>query len=133
MIHYIPLDFVLKLHDELIDRHGGVKGILSLSLLQSALEMPRASYQGQDLHKTVFDKAAAYLFHITKNHPFVDGNKRTASMLSMLFLVDNDIPFLIDEAEYEKLVLNVATSLVTKSEIAKFFKKAGVAVKKRNK
>ncbi len=128
MIHYIPLDYVLHLHDQLIEEYGGTKGILNLGLLQSALEMPRASFNGKDLHRTIYDKAAAYLFHITKNHPFLDGNKRTAGMVSIVFLASNDIPFVIFNDEYENLILQVARDGISKKEIASFFRNAHKAV-----
>ena len=80
MTLYISLENVLEIHDRLVDEYGGLKGVLNFGLLQSALEMPKAMFNGRYLHRTIFDKAAAYLFHITKNHSFVDGNKRTAGM-----------------------------------------------------
>ncbi|MDP1608628.1 MAG: type II toxin-antitoxin system death-on-curing family toxin [Chlamydiales bacterium] len=85
--------------------------------------MPKARFNGRDLHRTVFDKASAYLFHLIKNHPFVDGNKRTASMIAMVFLASNfKDGFCISDTEYQDLILGVAQSLVTKKQIAKFFR-----------
>ena len=89
MIHCLFYQYVIEVHDHLIDEYGERKGILNEGLLRSALEMPKARFNGKDLHRTVFDKAAAYLFHLTQNHPFVDGNKRTASMTGMLFIALN--------------------------------------------
>ena len=89
MISYITFEYVLEIHDQLIEEYGGRKGILHEGLLRSALEMPKARFNGRDLHRTIFDKIAAYLFHIIKNHPFVDGNKRTASMVAMVFFASN--------------------------------------------
>lgn len=124
MIHYIPLEYVLHLHDQLIYEYGGTQGLLNLGLLQSALEMPRSSFDGKDLHRTIYDKAAAYLFHIAKNHPFVDGNKRTAAMVSLLFLSNNEICFSLVEDAYQTLIIQVAEGLITKKEIAAFFRAA---------
>jgi death-on-curing protein len=124
MISYIPLEYVLELHDQLIDDYGGLKGVLNLGLLQSALEAPKAAFEGRYLHKTVYDKAAAYLFHISRNHPFVDGNKRTAGMVSILFLTANNVPFTIFEFDYQELILQTAQGRVSKKEIAKFFRHA---------
>ncbi len=123
MIHYVTYQYVIEVHDHLIDEYGGRKGILNEGLLRSALEMPKAHFDGKDLHRTIFDKTAAYLFHIIQNHPFVDGNKRTASMIAMVFFASNyKKTFAIPDIEYQELILRVAQGLVTKKEIAKFFR-----------
>ncbi|MES2345366.1 MAG: type II toxin-antitoxin system death-on-curing family toxin [Chlamydiota bacterium] len=124
MIHYISLENALEMHDRLITDYGGLKGVLNLGLLQSALETPKASFNRRHLYRTIFDKAAAYLFHITQNHAFVDGNKRTAGMISITFLASNDVAFTIAEADYEELILKTAQGKATKKEIAKFFRNA---------
>lgn len=123
MIHYITYQYVIEVHDSLIDEYGGRKGILNEGLLKSALEMPKARFDGKDLHRTVSDKTAAYLFHLIQNHPFVDGNKRTASMVALIFFVSNykKKPTILD-AEYQEIILGVAQGMVTKKEIAKFFR-----------
>ena len=123
MIHYITYQYVIEVHDSLIDEYGGRKGILNEGLLKSALEMPKARFDGKDLHRTVSDKTAAYLFHLIQNHPFVDGNKRTASMVALIFFVSNykKKPTILD-AGYQEIILGVAQGMVTKKEIAKFFR-----------
>jgi death-on-curing protein len=115
----------------MIDDYGGLKGVLNAGLLQSALEAPKASFGGAQVYKTVFDKAAAYLFHISRNHPFVDGNKRTASMVSIAFLDANEVTFFFLQKNYEELILKTAMGLVSKKEIAKFFRDAHKATLKR--
>lgn len=123
MISYIAFEYVLKIHDQLIDEYGGARGILNEGLLRSALEMPKARFDGRDLHRTVFDKTAAYLFHLAKNHPFVDGNKRTAAMVAMVFFASNfHSAFTIFDLEYQDLILGVVNGTVSKKEIAKFFR-----------
>lgn len=123
MISYITFEYVLEIHDELIEEYGGRKGILHEGLLRSALEMPKACFNGKDLYRTIFDKVAAYLYHLIQNHPFVDGNKRTAAMTAMVFFASNfQGSFCIYEAEYQDLILGVAQGLITKKEIAKFFR-----------
>lgn len=125
MIHYITYQYVIEVHDSLIDEYGGRKGVLNEGLLRSALEMPKARFNGKDLHLTIFDKTAAYLFHLIQNHPFVDGNKRTASMVAMVFFASNNKKsFTIIDAEYQEIILGVAKGLVMKKEIAKFFRKS---------
>jgi death-on-curing protein len=123
VIAYIPFEYVLKLHDQLIDEYGGVKGILNEGLLRSALEMPKACFGGKDLHRTIYDKTAAYLFHLIQNHPFVDGNKRTASMTAIVFFASNyKRGFTIFDDDYQPLILRVAQGQASKKEIAKFFR-----------
>jgi death-on-curing protein len=120
---YITFEYVLEIHDKLIEEYGGRKGILNEGLLRSALEMPKARFNRRDLHRTIFDKTSAYLFHIIKNHAFVDGNKRTASMVAMVFFASNfKGGFCIFDAEYQELILGVAQGSVTKKQIAKFFR-----------
>jgi death-on-curing protein len=127
VISYITLEYVFELHDELIHEYGGAKGVLNEGLLKSALEMPKACFNGLDLHRTIFDKTAAYLFHIIKNHPFVDGNKRTAAMTAMVFFSTNTKgSFRIFEQEYQDLILGVAQGIISKKEIAKFFRDAKI-------
>jgi death-on-curing protein len=123
MIRYLSFGLVLSFHDQLLAQYGGAKGVLNEGLLQSALEMPRASFGGEDLHKTIYDKAAAYLFHIIQNHPFVDGNKRTASLTALTFLASNlGGKFGGPEDEYQDLILRTAQGSVSKIEIAGFFR-----------
>ena len=90
MIRWIPAEVVLAIHDRQIDEHGGASGVRDQGLLESALSRPRqlASYGAPD----TFDLAAAYAFGIARNHPFVDGNKRTAYVTAMLFLRLHDKP-----------------------------------------
>lgn len=131
MMYYISLEHVLEMHDRLVEEYGGRKGLLNLGLLQSALETPKAMFNGRHLYRTVFDKAAAYLFHIIKNHAFIDGNKRTAAMVSLTFLSANEITFIIFHDEYEALILKVAQGKASKKEIAQYFRKAHRDIRKK--
>lgn len=87
-----------------LEDHGGLPGIRDKGLLISAVEMPRASMFGEYLHKTIYDKAAAYLFHIVQNHPFNDGNKRTGALTTILFLEENGIEIIFTDIDYEEVV-----------------------------
>lgn len=122
MIKFLPIEQVILYHDHLIDQYGGLKGIRDIGLLLSALEMPKASMFGEYLHKTIFDKAAAYLYHIICNHPFIDGNKRTGSFCAAVFLDINGINTDFSDKEYEKLIVEVAKGQTKKEEISFFFK-----------
>jgi death on curing protein len=119
---FLNLAEVLEVHNDQIDRYGGSFGVRDMGLLRSALAMPAASFGGSFLHTDLFDMAAAYLFHIVQNHPFVDGNKRTGAVAALVFLNLNDIEIDADEDGFEKMVLDVAASRADKSTVAGFFR-----------
>lgn len=122
---FVTLHELIDDHDELIRKYGGLKGIRDIGLLASAMEMPKAGVFGKNLHPTVFDKAAAYLFHIICNHPFIDGNKRTGTITALTFLRQNRIHIEFTEEQtsvLEELVVSTADGKVTKEEIVKFFR-----------
>lgn len=121
MIKFLPVEMVILYHDKLIDEFGGLKGIRDMGLLLSALEMPKSSMFGVDFHPTIFDKAAAYLFHIVCNHPFNDGNKRTGGFSALLFLEINGVNTDFSDKEYENLIIKVAKGVAKKENIAHFF------------
>ena len=91
-------------------------------LLESAVDTPRSSFDGVSLHKAIFEMAAAYLYHIVKNHPFVDGNKRTGTVAAMSFLEINGIDVEADESMVVDVVIAVATGRMTKPEVASFLR-----------
>lgn len=121
MIEYLLVEEVIEMHDTFLKEFGGLQGIRDINLLVSAVETPKARMFNQDLHPTIYDKAAAYLYHIVQNHPFNDGNKRTGFGAALLFLKANSIPINFDKKEYENLVIEVAKGKKTKEEIARFF------------
>lgn len=123
-IYFLTLDDVLEIHSDQIKRYGGKKGIRDRNLLLSAISQPLSTFNGQYLHKTSAEKASAYLFHICKNHPFIDGNKRTALVSALMFLAMNNCPFDFEEISLEQLVLKVATGKIKKSGVAVFFSKS---------
>ncbi|HEX4839590.1 MAG TPA: type II toxin-antitoxin system death-on-curing family toxin [Rhabdochlamydiaceae bacterium] len=122
---FITVQEIIDDHAEIIRMYGGVDGIRDIGLLISAIEMPKARMFGEFLHPTVFDKAAAYLFHIICNHPFVDGNKRTGMVTALTFLRQNQIHIKFTKEQIailEELVVSTAASKITKEQIANFFK-----------
>ncbi len=119
---FLTLEEVLALHDDQIHRYGGARGVRDLGLLSSALAMPQATFGGELLHQSLFEMAAAYLFHVARNHPFVDGNKRAALAAALVFLWLNDGRIEAAEDELTDLVLEVAAGRVSKAEAAVFFK-----------
>jgi death on curing protein len=119
---FLNLAEVLAIHNDQIDRYGGSFGVRDMGLLHSALAIPAASFGGSFLHNDLFEMAAAYLFHIVQNHPFVDGNKRTGAVAALVFLSLNDIEIDADEDSFEKMVLDVAASRADKSTVAGLFR-----------
>ena len=120
---FLEIDRVLRIHLSMIEHYGGEEGLRDVGLLQSAIAMPQASFEGGLLHKDLFEMAAAYLYHIVQNHPFVDGNKRTGAAAAIIFLAMNGIELEADEEGLVRLTLNVAEGKAGKQQIAEFFRK----------
>lgn len=120
---FLTLDQVLALHKMQIEQFGGSPGVKDEGLLLSALGQPESGLGDQYFHKDLFEMAAAYLFHLVKNHAFNDGNKRIAALTAAVFLQVNGFTVIADEDEFEKLVLDAAQSLANKEQIAEFFRK----------
>lgn len=119
---FLSLSEVLEIHRDQIQRYGGDLGVRDLGLLQSAIAMPAAGFGDTYFHTDIFEMAAAYLFHIVQNHPFIDGNKRAGAVASIVFLDLNDISLAADEDQFERLVLRVAEGKADKAEITAFFR-----------
>jgi death on curing protein len=117
---FLTLDEVLSLHEDQIEQHGGASGVRDVGLLQSAIGSAKATFDGAFLHTTLFEMAGAYLFGICRNHPFVDGNKRTAVAAALTFLEMNRIEIDADEDEFYELVIAVASGKASKSDVAVF-------------
>jgi death on curing protein len=118
---FLTLEDVLFLHEDRIARYGGTRGVRDIELLQSALGMPSATFSGALLHESMPHMAAAYLFHIAKNRPFLDGNKRTALAAAIAFLEINGWSLDADPDELIETVLGVAAGTISKSALAVFF------------
>jgi death-on-curing protein len=120
---FLNLSEVLHIHRDQIERYGGQAGIRDLGLLQSAVSMPAAGFGDRFLHEDLFEMAAAYLFHITRNHPFIDGNKRTGVVCALVFLELNGIGVKASEDSLVEMVMAVAEGKVGKEAIAGFFRR----------
>jgi len=120
---FLTRDEVLEIHEAQIDRRGGTHGILDSGKLDSALGQPQSGFGGQFLHESIFEMAAAYLFHIARNHAFMDGNKRTALMCAYTFLDQNGYEIIADDDELEEMTMRTARGEADKAEIARFFEK----------
>lgn len=112
---------VIAIHLRQVDRFGGTAGIRDNGLLDSALAQPQATFGGELLHHTIHEQAAAYLFHLVKNHPFVDGNKRTGFAVAIAFLALNGYNINLSEEEAYNLVMQVAQGEITKEKLSADF------------
>ena len=121
MPDFLTLQDVLLLHSAQIDQYGGEHGVRDAGLLESAIAQPQAAFGGDFLHGDLFEMAAAYLFHIVQNHPFVDGNKRTGAVAALAFLDFNGIEIDAPKGSIYDLTMSVATGQAGKTEIAEFF------------
>ena len=120
---FLTLDEVLGIHADQIRVYGGASGLRDLALLRSALAMPETTFDGDYLHPSVFEMAGAYLFHLARNHPFVDGNERTALMCALVFLGLNGERLRADPDDLYSLVDGAAAGEVDKAEISVFLRR----------
>lgn len=122
---FLGLDEVIEIHRDQIERYGGRSGTRDMELLQSAVATPAAGFGEDYLHADIHEMAAAYLFHIVRNHPFVDGNKRTGAVSALVFLIMNGIELHASEDSLEKIVRSVADGKTDKAGVSAFFRKHG--------
>ena len=113
----IEISEVEKIHDILIERFGGAKGIRDRGILESAIGRPFQTFDGKDLYPDPVDKAAAIFESIVSNHPFVDGNKRTAYVLMRLILKSNNLDIKVDQNEKYDFVIKAAKGELTFDKI----------------
>jgi death on curing protein len=119
---FLTLDEVIAIHRDQIERYGGSLGVRDWGLLKSAIAMPAATFGGQYLHSDLCEMAAAYLFHIVQNHPFIDGNKRVGAVAADVFLTLNDLRLIFGQDEFADFVLSVACGETSKSAAAEFLR-----------
>ena len=112
---WLSVAMVLAIHEEQLAIHGGASGIRDLGLLESALDRARNkwSYESADLAEL----AAAYGYGIARNHPFIDGNKRTSLLAIYTFLYVNGINFIVPEPEAAAMILALAAGEVTEGNL----------------
>jgi death-on-curing protein len=118
---FLSLDEILEIHDQQIQLYGGSHNIRDVNGLESAVAMPQAAFGGEFLHPSIPAMAATYLFHICQNHPFIDGNKRTAANAAITFLLMNNWEPRFDEDQLVVMVLSVAEGKTLKPELIQTF------------
>jgi death-on-curing protein len=109
---HLTIEIVREIHDEAVKIFGGLHGIRDEALLASAVFAPQSSFGGKSPYVDLIDVAAAYLFYLGRNHPFLDGNKRTAMAAAVVFLRLNGFDPAADGDDWERLVLDVASGKI---------------------
>ena len=128
---FLTLDEALAIHAHQVARYGGALGVRDQGLLESALAMPAATFAGEYLHPSLPEQAAAYLFHLVKNHPFVDGNKRVGLACSLVFLRLNGIRVRATDDDLVDVVMAVAEGRRSKADVAVFLRERSKPVSPR--
>lgn len=120
---FLTLAEVIEVHVDQIRRYGGQTGVRDLGLLESALAQPEASFAGQWLHKDLYAMAAAYAYHLCQNHPFVDGNKRTALASALVFLELNGVSLLDPRGRLKHAMFRMASDKMGKEDFTQLLRK----------
>lgn len=105
---YLSMDDILSLHVQLIEEFGGLHGIRDAALLESSVFRTQLTFGGEDLYKTIFEKAAALMHGIISKHPFIDGNKRTGMASGLVFLDLNGHTIEVSDVDVERVSLQIA-------------------------
>lgn len=121
-MHYLTLTDALETYNRTMVQSGGMAGILSLGALESALAQPRMTFEGADLYPTIVGKVAALGFSAIKNHPFVDGNKRTGHAMMEMFLSLNGYTIDASIEEQVIVVVGVASGEMGRSQFAEWIR-----------
>ena len=122
-VRFVPPEIVPILHHDLIKRYGGRQGLRDIRLLDSALAQPKMTVGSKHVHRTLFDKAAAYGFHISRNHPFIDGNKRVAFVIMDIFLQINGWEIVASEKEAYSMMIDLVGGNLSKTALSQWLRK----------
>ena len=120
---HLTVDIVREIHAEAIAAFGGLDGVRDVALLESAVAAPQATSGGRSPFKDLREVAASYLFYLCRNHPFIDGNKRTALGACIVFLRLNGIEPRRDGQQWEDLTMAIAASAIDRDEATKRLRK----------
>ena len=121
-MRYLTIDEIFAIHDRAIREYGGSPELLDLGRLEATLAVPRQTMFGEELYLDIFSKAAILFYLLIKNHPFVDGNKRTAFLALMRFLNINGYTLNATNDELYQFTIDVASSVSTKEEVEMWIK-----------
>ena len=126
-VEFLTVDVVLALHQAQLERFGGGAGLRDRGLLESAIAQPQASFDGTLAHEGLFAMAAAYLFHIVSNHPFIDGNKRTGLLAAQVFLDLNGVTLVHESEAFYDLTMGVAEGRIDKAAVTSAFERIAMS------
>lgn len=119
---FLTLAEVIEVHTDQISRYGGRGGVRDMGLLESALAQPEASFAGEWLHEDLHAMAAAHAYHVCQNHPFIDGNKRTALACALVFLELNGVTIHDPKGALKDAMLGIAVGKASKSAFARLLR-----------
>ncbi len=122
-MRYLKVEEILLIHKYVVQRYGGSQGLQSIELLESAVFRPKTSFGGKELYKTCFDKGACLIHSLISNHPFVDGNKRTAMVAGIVFLSLNGYVTDFSQEEVVEIALDIAKRNIELKELTKIMKR----------
>jgi len=120
---FLSVDHIMAIHRQVVEDFGGNAGVRDRGLLDSAAAMPGAVFAGEFLHKSIGDMAAAYHYHICRNHPFMDGNKRTAVAAAEVFLDVNGYEFAAEDETLIAITLKVTGGTASKQQLTDVFRR----------
>lgn len=120
-ILYLDKELVIEIHKMQIEEHGGLDGIRNMGGLESAIAQPEATFGGEDLYQTIFDKAAAYAFHLAESQSFIDGNKRVALASALTFLAINGYEITEDQPEFYDAMIAISNHEMDKKGLSDLF------------
>lgn len=122
-IRYLTTRAVLRIHFRMVKRFGGSQGVRDLGLVESALARPKAGFDDFEAYLDIFTKTAVLMHSLLKNHPFVDGNKRTATIAATIFLKRNGFKLQVTQKEFVRLALDIENNALPEDKIASWLKK----------
>ena len=122
-VKFLSVELVRIIQADLVRRYGGKTGLRGPELLESAVVHPRMTVGGKPAYRTIFDKAAAYGFHLCRNHPFIDGNKRVAFVAMYILLQKNGWTLNAPEEDAYSMMMELAGAKITRSELSAWLKK----------
>jgi death on curing protein len=120
---HLTIEIVREIHDQAVKIFGGLHEIRDEALLASAVFAPQSSFGGKSPYVDLIDVAAAYLFYLGRNHPFLDGNKRTSMAAAVVFLRVNGFDPAADSDDWERLVLDVASGKIDREQTTRRLRK----------
>lgn len=120
-IIFISIEEVVVIHEKMIEIGGGSESIRDIESIHYSVERPKATFVGKYLHQSILDMGSALLQSLVKNHPFVDGNKRTAFFSALRFFDRNGKKFKLDSSEITEFMVKVVAESLTVGEISQWF------------